>query len=299
MRLPPFDLAEPTAVAEAVALLAGHAGECRVIAGGTALVPTMRLGLVRPDLLVSLHRIPDLDRIEAIDAGLLVGALATHARLSRSRLVAERWPLLAESAGCVASPAIRASATVGGNLCYAEAASDVAPALLCLDAELDVVGPAGGRVVPCDQFFRGFYEAALDPGEILTRVHLPAPHAGTRSGYVRFCPRAAEDKPLVGVAALLVLDGAGQCQDARIALGGAAPTPIRARRAEAVLLGVPAREEVVRAAADTAAAEAAPLGDLVGSADYRREMVRVWTRRLLTRLLGLPGPPEARPGPDT
>jgi aerobic carbon-monoxide dehydrogenase medium subunit len=299
MRLPPFDLAEPATLAEAVALLAGHAGECRVIAGGTALVPTMRLGLVRPDLLVSLHRIPDLDPIEATTAGLLVGALATHARLSRSRIVAEGWPLLAESAGRVASPAIRASGTVGGNLCYAEAASDVAPALLCLDAELEVIGASGGRVVPSDQFFRGFYEAALDPGEILTRVRVPSPRPGTRSGYVRFCPRAAEDKPLVGVAALLVLDRAGRCQDARIALGGAAPTPIRARRAEAVLRGAPAGEEAIRAAADAAAAEADPLDDLAGSAEYRRGMVRVWTRRLLTRLADRRRPPAARPGPPT
>src|SRR5262245_45665401 len=139
MRLPPFDLADPETLTEALALLAAD-GDCRVIAGGTALVPAMRLGLVRPDRLVSLHRIPHLDRIETSADLLSVGARATHAALVRSATIRARWPLLAEAASRVASPAIRASGTVGGNICYAEAASDLAPALLCLDAAAEVAG---------------------------------------------------------------------------------------------------------------------------------------------------------------
>jgi carbon-monoxide dehydrogenase medium subunit len=285
MRLPPFELAEPVTLGEALALLGGSSeGECRVIAGGTALVPTLRLGLARPDRLVSLHRVPDLDRIDAHTAGLSLGALVTHARLHRDTVVREKCPLLAEAAGRVASPAIRASGTVGGNLCYAEAASDVAPALLCLDASVTLTGASGERTVPVDGFFRSFYEAALEPGEILTRVWLPAPPRSARSGYARFCPRAAEDKPLVGIAARLDVDASGRSEDARLALGGAAPTPMRARRAEAALRGEALTDRAIRAAAEAAAAEADPLSDLMGSADYRREMLRVWTCRLLTRL---------------
>src|SRR5262249_18325224 len=161
----------------------------------------------------------------------------THARVQRATLVREGWPLLAEAAGQVASPAIRASGTVGGNLCYAEAASDVAPALLCLDAEVHLVGVAGERVVPVHQFFRGFCERALDPGESRARLRLPAGPPRAHGGYVGSCPRAAEDKPLVGVAALLATDDDGRCARVRIALGGAAPTPLRARAAEAALAG--------------------------------------------------------------
>jgi len=284
MRLAPFELAEPASVAEAVSILTRHDGECRVIAGGTALVPLLRLGLARPDRLVSLHRIPGIAEIRSEGGALLVGAMATHAQVRRAAVV-QGWPLLAEAAGRVASPAIRASGTLGGNLCYAESASDVAPALLCLEAEVTVTGAQGDRTVQVAGFFRGFFEAALEPGEILTHVRIAPPPPGAKSAYVKFCPRSAEDRALVGVAALLVTSGDGrQCRDVRLALGGAAPTPLRAHRAEALLRGEALTDAAIRAAADAAAAEADPLSDLMGSADYRREMVRVWVRRVLTSL---------------
>ena len=284
MRLRPFALAEPESVAEAVEILARLDGEVRVIAGGTALVPTMRLGLVTPDRLVSLHRIPGLSGIR-VDKGVLeIGAMTSRAALARDRALRAGWPLLAHAAGRVATPAIRSTATLGGNLCYAEAASDPAPALLCLDAQVRVADSVGERVVPIGDFFTGFYETAVAPGEILTAVRVPATPSGARSGYMRFCPRSAEDKPLVGVAALLVLDAAKRVAEVRIALAGAAPTPIRARRAESALRGELLTDAVIRSAAEAAAAEADPLSDLMGSAAYRREMIRVWVRRLLLSL---------------
>ena len=139
-------------------------------------------------------------------------------------------------------------------------------------------------MVPIGEFFTGFYATAVAPGEVLTGVSVPALPRGARSGYVKFCPRSAEDKPLVGVAALLVLDAGQRVADVRIALGGAAPTPIRAARAEAVVTGETLTDAAIRAAADAAAGEAEPLSDLMGSADYRREMIRVWVRRLLAAL---------------
>jgi carbon-monoxide dehydrogenase medium subunit len=155
---------------------------------------------------------------------------------------------------------------------------------LCHDAEVHVAGSGGERALPIARFFRGFYESALEPGEIVTAVRVPPAPEGARTGYVKFTPRSAEDRPLVGVAALLVLDEAGRCREARIGLGGVAPTPIRAGRAEAALRGEALSDATVRAAAETAAQEADPLSDLMGSADYRREMIRVWVRRLLVRL---------------
>ncbi len=285
MRLPPFELAEPASVSEALDLLARHDGECRLIAGGTALVPMLRLGLARPDRLVSLHRIPGIADIRTDGGDLVVGAMATHAAIHRDRLVTERWPLLAEATGRVASPSIRASGTLGGNLCYAESASDVAPALLCLDAEITATGPRGDRRIAVAEFFRGFYETALEPGEILTAVRVPAPSKAAKSAYVKFCPRSAEDRALVGVAAQLVMANDGRrCDDIRIALGGAAPTPLRARQAETALRGEALTDTAIAAAAEAAATESDPLTDLMGSATYRRQMIRVWLRRLLTSL---------------
>ena len=199
MRLSPFELVEPETLADALAALARLDGEARLIAGGTALVPMLRLGLVKPERLISLHRLPALAGIRIDDGALVVGATATLADIERARVVREGWPLLAEAVHRVASPAIRTSGTIGGNLCYAEAASDPAPALLCLEAEVRVAGLAGSRAVPITRFFRGFYETALEPGELVTAVRIPAPPPGARSGYVKFTPRSAEDKPLVGV----------------------------------------------------------------------------------------------------
>jgi aerobic carbon-monoxide dehydrogenase medium subunit len=284
MRLHPFRLLEPESLSEALDAVARLDGEARVVSGGTALVPMIRLGLVKPDRLISLHRLSALTRIGLDGEALEVGATATLADIERSGLVRAGWPLLAEAVRRVATPAIRTSGTIGGNLAYAEAASDPAPALLCHDAEVRVAGPGGDRAVPIARFFRGFYEAALEPGEIVTGLRVPPPPKGARAGYVKFTSRSAEDRPLVGVAAQIVLDEAGRCREARIGLGGVAPTPIRAGRAEAALWGEAMSDAAVRAAAETAAQEAQPLSDLMGSADYRREMIRVWVRRLLVRL---------------
>jgi carbon-monoxide dehydrogenase medium subunit len=244
----------------------------------------IRLGLVKPDRLVSLHRVAELGGITTARQTLELGATTTLADIERSRVVRDGWPLLAEAVGRVATPAIRTSGTIGGNLAYAEAASDPAPALLCHDAEVGVAGPGGHRTLPVAQLFRGFYDAALDVGEIVTAIRVPPPPVGARGGYVKFTSRSAEDKPLVGVAALVVLDSSGRCADIRLALGGAAPTPIRAAAAESTLRGEALTDAATRAAAEAAAQEADPLSDLMGSANYRREMIRVWVRRLLMSL---------------
>lgn len=285
MRLRPFDLSEPETVAGAIAALADSGGEARIVAGGTALVPLIRLGLIAPDRLVSLHRVAGLQGARVVAGALELGAMTTYGHVERHPDVRRGWSLLAQAAGRVASPAVRSMGTVGGNLAYAEAASDVSPALLCLEAEVRVAGPGGERTVPIGALFRGFYETALAPGEIITTVRVPAPPTGARTGYVKFSSRSAEDKALVGVAALLRLEGDRPvCTEARIGLGGAAPTPIRARSAEAALTGEALTDGAIAAAADAAAREAQPLSDLMGSADYRRRMIRVWVRRLLEGL---------------
>jgi carbon-monoxide dehydrogenase medium subunit len=285
MRLPPFELSEPATVSEALDLLARHDGECRLIAGGTALVPMLRLGLARPERLVSLHRIPGIADIRTDGNDLVIGAMATHAAIHRHPVVVERWPLLAEGTGRVASPSIRASGTLGGNLCYAESASDVAPALLCLDAEIIVTGPRRERTIPIGDFFRGFYETALEGGELLTAVRIVAPSGPAKSAYLKFCPRSAEDRALIGIAVRVTEStGGGRCDDIRIGFAAAGPTPMRAHEAELALRGQSLTDAVIGAAADVAATECDPLSDLMGSADYRRQMIRVWLRRVLASL---------------
>jgi carbon-monoxide dehydrogenase medium subunit len=150
---------------------------------------------------------------------------------------------------------------------------------------IETAGPRGERRIPIASFFTGFYETALDPGAIVTGVHVPATPDSAAGGYVKFCPRSAEDRPLIGVAALIDRDpDSGRVRDARIALAGAAPTAIRTGRAESVLRGEALGDDAIASAADAAASEADPLSDLMGTAQYRREMIRVWTRRLLTAL---------------
>ena len=294
MRLPPFDLHEPRTVDEAVDLLGRGDGETRLLAGGTALVPMLRLGLVRPERIVSLDRVPGLAELRAAGGALEVGAMVTLGRLAGDPRVARGWPVLAAATAAVATPGIRSTATVGGNLGYAEAASDPAPALLCVEAEILTAGPGGRRAVPVTDFYTGFYSTALRAGEIVTGLRLPPLPGGARSGYTKFRSRSAEDKPLVGVAGVLALDAGGRCETVRVGLAGVAPTAIRARGAEAALRGRVPDAAAIQAAADAAAVGCDPLSDLMGSADYRREMVRVWVRRLLTDLRdGRPAPHPA------
>jgi len=216
MILRPFEYVESKTVDDAVAALEGGGEDARVIAGGTALVPLMKHSVLRPALLVSIARVPGLaDITPATSGGLRIGGIATHWAVSHAPLVRERSPLLAYACGRVASPTVRSMGTLGGNLCYGESASDPSPALLALRATVRLHGPDGARTVPITEFFTGFYETALREAEVLTGIDVPAMPAGARWRYLKWTPRAQEDKALVGLAALLVLDGR-RCRAASI-----------------------------------------------------------------------------------
>lgn len=288
MILRPFEYVECAEVGEAVAALLRHGDDARLIAGGTAVVPLMKHQVLRPAVLVSVARVPGLAAITPLpDGGVRVGALATHAAVARSALVRERVPLLAEACGRVASPTIRAMGTLGGNLCYGESASDPSPVLLALRARARLTGPGGERVVPIVEFFTGFYETALRDGEVLTAVDVPPlPAAGAvrwRSRYLKWTPRAREDKALVGLAAALGVED-GVCRVARLGVGGVAASPALLAGAERALEGARLDPALLDRAADAAAAEVEPIDDLQGTAEYRRDMLRVWTRRVLAEL---------------
>jgi carbon-monoxide dehydrogenase medium subunit len=304
MILRPFEYVECADVADAVSALVRHGDDARLIAGGTAVVPLMKHGILRPAVLVSVARVPGLGAIESLaDGGVRVGALATHAAVARSPLVRERVPLLAEACGRVASPTIRAMGTLGGNLCYGESASDPSPALLALRAHVRLTGREGERVVPIGAFFTGFYETVLRDGEVLTAIDVPpvpgaleavAGPPDVRWRYLKWTPRAREDKALVGLAAVLSVH-AGVCRLARLGLGGVAASPVALTGAEAVLEGARLDARVVERAADAAASEVEPIEDLQGTAEYRRDMLRVWTRRVLAELATSPAAAPRQP----
>jgi aerobic carbon-monoxide dehydrogenase medium subunit len=284
MILRPFQYVESKTVDDAVAALRNGGEDARVIAGGTALVPLMKHSVLRPSLLVSIARVPGLAEIApAASGGLCIGGVATHWAVSHSIAVQQRSPLLAYACARVASPAIRSMGTLGGNLCYGESASDPSPALLALRATVRLHGPDGERTVPITEFFTGFYETTLREAEVLTAIDVPAMPAGARWRFLKWTPRAQEDKALVGLAAVLVMDGR-RCRFARLGVGGVGASPIVLAAAEHALEGQELDDATIARAADAAAAEVDPVDDLQGSAEYRRDMLRVSVRRVVTRL---------------
>jgi carbon-monoxide dehydrogenase medium subunit len=279
-----FDFHAPTALDEALELLS-RANGGRPIAGGTDLVVQMKEAAPKfpyPSSVISLLRVPELQGIEFDQAsGLRIGATATMADLADSAEVRQHYTAIAEGAGIVGSIQTMNMATVGGNLCNAAPSADTAPPLLAHDAEVVITGPEGRRSLPASDFFVGPGETALAPTELLVEVRVPVTAGRSGSAYIRHTPRHQMDIAVVGVAAFVTLADGDLIEDARIALGAVAPTPIRATKAEATLSGQPASEESFAKAAETAAAECNPISDIRGSAEFRRHLVDTMTKRML------------------
>jgi len=280
-----YDYHEPREVAEALHLLVKHGEDAHLIAGGTATVLLLRQGLIRPGHVISLRAIGALSGIgRAPDGGLRIGATATHRQAERSADVRALSPALTNAFASVATVRIRNQATVGGSLAHADPAQDPPPMLAALGAAVTAVSPRGARSIAVEDLAVDHFTTTLAGDEIITEVIVPPLAPGTRATYVKFLPRTADDYATVSVAAAMRLaDGA--VADARIVLGAVGPTPIRARAAEAVLAGAkPSRERLAQAAA-LVRDEVDPLDDLRGSAEYKREMARVWTERALLALV--------------
>jgi len=280
-----FQLALPRNIDECVKFLAERGPETKVIAGGTDLLPQMKNGLLKPAAVVDLSGVADLRTLRRQDgSGLRVGASVTAREIERDAYVRSAYPALAESGALVGSVQIRNLATVGGNLCNAAPSADMAPPLLALEAEAVVAGPRGRRRVSLSDFFTGVRRTVLAPDELLVELIVPA--LGPRSGgqYLRHTPRRELDIAVVGVASQITMSD-GVCAKARIALAAVAPTPIRATAAEQALEGRPLTAEQIGRAATLAVEAARPISDQRGSADFRRHLVAVLTRRTLTTAL--------------
>jgi carbon-monoxide dehydrogenase medium subunit len=276
-----FEYLSPKTLEEALTLLDEHQEECKVIAGGQSLLILMRQGLLSPEYLIDIKRIPELSYIES-DAGqgLRIGALTTHRAIERSPVMKNGFGVLSEMEHRLASIQTRNWGTIGGNLCHGDPAGDPAPVLIALNATLTTARLGGTRNMAVEDFSLDFFETALEPGELLTEIQVPArpPHTGT--AYAKF-NIIESDVATVGVAVSVTLDsGDGVCKDARIVLGACAPTTMRARDAEELLTGEKINDRLLKEAGQRASQEAEPISDISASEEYRRELVRVLVARV-------------------
>jgi carbon-monoxide dehydrogenase medium subunit len=281
MKPPKFRYFAPKSVGEALALLAEHADEARVLAGGQSLVPLMNMRLVHPDVLIDINDIAELSFIKAWDGGLAIGALTRDATLTSDRTVAERLSALSEAAHCVGHPAIRNRSTVGGSIAHADPAAELPAVMVALNAEFVARSRSGTRTISAQNFFKGYLTTDLNEGEMLTELRIPGLPPRSGSAFVEFARREG-DYALAGVAAVMTLDANGAIADARLGLCSVGPSPVRPQAAEALLRGQrPGNEAWAAAATAVISVLDEPLSDIHGSADYRRHLAGVLTKQAL------------------
>jgi len=279
---PAFDYFRPASLDEALVLLAEHGADAKPLAGGQSLVPAMNFRLAQPAALVDLNGLDELAGIGDGPAALRLGAMTRHRAVERSAVVASRAPLLAETMPYVAHPQIRNRGTVGGSLAHADPAAELPAVMVVSSARFLLRSRSGERWIEAERFFTGLFATALEPGELLTAVDVPA--MAPRTGWAfEEMSRRHGDYALVGVACLVTLDAAGRCAAARIALLSVGEGPVLAPSATAALAGAKPTPDALRAAAEAVNADIDPPSDIHASAAFRRRLASVLTRRALTR----------------
>jgi carbon-monoxide dehydrogenase medium subunit len=279
----PVEYFAPKSIEEAISLLSQYGEKAKVVSGGTDLLRQLKHEAAVPECLISLGGIHELEFIKYDEiSGLRVGALTTIVNVANSSLIRGKFSILAQAAGMLGTPAVRNQATIGGNLCNAAPSADTAPALLVLGAMVKIAGIEGEKVIPIEDFFTGPGLTILGDGYILTEIQIPNLPPHSRGCYLKQTRRQGSDLAVVGVAALVVMEGE-ILRDVRIALGAVAPTPIRAKKAEGMLRGKKLDAKLVEETGQAASYESMPIDDLRGSADYRRRLVAVLTKRALTQ----------------
>jgi carbon-monoxide dehydrogenase medium subunit len=280
MRPAEFEYHQPTSLDEAISLL-GELEDSRPLAGGHSLLPMMRLRLATPAALVDLGRIPGLDGISGNGGGLTIGALATHAEVAGSEVAIGIAPVLPETAAMIGDRQVRNCGTIGGSVAHADPAADYPTVLKALGATITVTGKNGEREIAADDFFRGIFETALEPGELVTSVTVPATASGTGAAYVKH-RHPASSYTVVGVAAVVSVEN-GTCTSARLTVGGVTASPVDATAAAEALVGGPGSEDAIAAAGEKVP-ESLPdaMGDRYASGEYRTHLAKVLARRALT-----------------
>lgn len=269
----------PESVREALLLLLKHGNKSRLIAGGSDVLVPPEARASFPGYLISLERIRNLDYIRYDESGgLKIGALTTIGTLEKNALIKEKYDILAQAAGVLGTPAVRNRATIGGNLCNAAPSADCAPALMVLGAKLKINSVDKEWVTSIEDFFSGPGGTVIKPGQLLTEIQIPKPPPGSTGVYLKHTRNRGADLALVGVAVLIRLKN-GILEDIRIALGAVAPTPIRAKKAEAVLKGRALTDGLLKEAAQVAVSETSCIDDVRCSAEYRRSLVSTLLKR--------------------
>jgi carbon-monoxide dehydrogenase medium subunit len=277
---PSFEYLRPKTIPEAIQMLEEHGDAAKILSGGQSLIPMMKLRLARPGYLIDINRIAGLSYIKEEGGYLKIGGLTREAELEHSPLVRSKYPILADTTHVIADPQVRNLATVGGNLAHGDPANDHPATMIALGAEVVANGPKGERVIPIESFFVSLFLTALAPDEILTEVRVPIPPRRSAGAYLKL-ERKVGDFATAAVAAQLTLDEKGACQRAGIGLTNVGATPVKAKKAEAVLYGKEVDDATVTRAAELAAEEAEPSSDLRGPAEYKRGLVKELARRAL------------------
>lgn len=287
MVLPEFDYSVASTLEEACRLQAQWGSSAKVMAGGTDIIPPMKDGVLKAEHIISISRIPGLDTIEYDEKeGLKIGALAKLFDIQTSKLVQKVNPAVAQSAKYVASTQIRNRGTLVGNICNASPSCDTGSILVACNAKVLVQGINGKREVPMDEFFTGVKRTCLNPeeGEIVTAVVIPPLAEDEHAAYLKHAVRKAMDLAIVGVAAWVKVDG-NVITDARIAMAGVATTILRATDAEAYLVGKPITDDILNEAGILAMRQCRPISDVRASAEYRKDMIRVFTKRAVKKAI--------------
>jgi len=274
---PRFEYYAPTTLDEALSILGRYGDEAKVLAGGQSLIPLLKLRITSPGALVDINRIEGLDRISEGDGFLSIGALARHKACERSELLQGRYRTLGAAAPQISDPIVRNLGTVGGSLVHADPQGDWGSALLAMNAEVLARGPDGERTIPLADFFQGPFMTALKPGELVVSISVPDPGARSSGAYLKL-ERKVGDFATAAVAVHVALDN-GNIGKAGIALTGVGGTNIKATAAEDSLAGAEPTDDAIAEAARLAAEAAEPIADVRGSADYKRNVVRVFTER--------------------
>lgn len=269
----------PETIEAAVALLAQEAGIARVLAGGTDLLVQLRSGLIEPDLVVDIKRIPEMRRIAPERGGFRIGAAVSGAELGEHPELSKLWPGVVEATNLIGSTQVQGRATMAGNLCNASPAADSVPAMIAAGAVATVVGPNGRREVPVEEIAIGPGKTSLAKGEVVTSIFLPArpPHSG--DAYLRFIPRTEMDIAVVGAGVSLTLDDSGVCTAARVALGAVAPRPLLVDEAAKAIIGTKVDDAALQKLSAAASAACRPIDDKRGTKEFRIKVAGVLARR--------------------
>jgi len=273
-----FEYFNPQSVQEAIELLDRYGDEAKIIAGGQSLVPMMNFRLARPEILIDITAIKELDYVKTEGDELVIGALTRERDIEQSPLVVEKWPILSKAISFIGHSAIRNRGTIGGSLVHADPSAEIPTSLCALNGKVKVVGPSGEKILEPEEFFLTYLTTSLEPSDLLVEVRIPALPEKTGWSFGELSRRSG-DFAIVAVGILLFTETPGVCREARISMGGVAPTPVRAEEAEALLTGQKITEKLIAAAAQQAAEETDTEPDYHASAEYRMDMARVFVKR--------------------